>query len=161
MFHIQGKIRDYAAATDSASVEFEGLGIIDYWFDGIKIDPAVNRGYMVHGAPVTLQVADAHRLCEAIIVGVGDTIASPVSVGPAGPVGVQSGRAYIATDGSGNGAAAVTYSPAFSAIPTLTVKVDDNHPPALSGASASGFTVSIAHGPPNSYVYFSWQAGGS
>lgn len=160
MFHIQGKIRDYKPLTDTATVEFEGIGVIDTWMDGLVVDPSLNRAFLVHGAPVTLQAPDANRLCEAIIVGSGAPVTQPVINTGAAAQNVQTGRVIVPTDGTGHGSAAVSFSPGYLSAPSIYIGGDDAAHPTLSAVTGAGFTVTVSGFLLNSYAQFSWQAVG-
>src|SRR5947209_2211651 len=82
----QSKVRDYSASSDTASVELVHHGVIDFWMDGLAVHPAVNRAFLVHGADVTIQVPDAHALCQGIIVGSGSNINAVASQGSTGAI---------------------------------------------------------------------------
>ncbi|MGH2442202.1 MAG: hypothetical protein ACRDFX_03440 [Chloroflexota bacterium] len=163
MIHLQGRIRDYDSLTDTASVEFDGQGWIENWVDKLKIDASLNRSYLVHGSPVTVQAPDAHRLiCDGLVVGVGDSPTSPVSYSGASLQLTQTGRAFIGTDGTGSGSVAVRFTQPFSSAPQLSLTVDEHVPPVVSGISTTGFTATISHsGSLNGYVYLSWHASGN
>jgi len=157
---LQGKVRDYTPATDTASVELVHHGIIESWLDGIPIHPAVDRSFLVHGADINLQVPDPNRLTEAIIVGSGAGVTAVSRSSSAGVVTTQTGRTVIATGAGGAGSASITFSPAFVAVPTLTASADNQLPVTIGGLTVSGATISITGGPANGNVYVSWQAQG-
>lgn len=161
MIHLQGRIRDYASATDTASVELDGQGVIDAWLDGVQIDPAVNRAFLYHGGRCTLAVDDPHRLDEAVITAIADSPTTPVSYAGAAKQTTQSGRGAISVGGAGSGSVAVSYSPGYSSAPSIQVVADNRAPLTLSALSASGFTVAVSGQTPNTYLYFSWQAVGN
>lgn len=162
MYQIYGKLRDYDGATDTASVELEGLGHIDFWLDSLPIDAAINRGYLVHGAPVTIAVPDEHRLPEAVVVAVGQQPNTGTIYNGATHQRTQYGHAVIPIGGGGSGYLAVTYPIAFSAAPnSVVVSGDDGHGILLSALSATGFTATASGLTPNSYLQISWHAQGN
>ena len=75
-------------------------------------------------------------------------------------LGGTAGIGFIATGAGGAGSASVTFSPAFTAVPTFSTSVDNQYPVTIGGLTTTGCTVSITGAPANSYVYFSYQAQG-
>lgn len=160
MYHFSGRIRDYSSSSDTASVEFDGLGTIDAWANNLKIDPSVNRAYLVHGNPVTLAAPDEHKIGDAIVVGFSDVVTLPVQTGSAGAITTQTGHGLIGTNASGAGSAAITFSPAYVTTPTISAAVDDHPTTTLTGVSAAGFTINVTGAPDNAVISFSWHATG-
>lgn len=162
IYQIFGKIRDYNPITDTASVEMEGLGVIEAWFDGLKIHTALNRGLMIHNAPVTLAATDAHRLGEAVITAVGDSPGTATTTQNGITLTTKVGRGYVSTDAHGVGSSAVLFAPAYpAALVDLTAAADNHSQTSLSAISRSGFTISVNDPTtPNGYVYFSYHATG-
>lgn len=158
IFH--GKCRDYAPSTDTASIELVHHGAIQVWLDGIPIDPAVNRAYLVHGADVMLSAPDPHRIDEAIIVGIASKVKTVGAQNSSGAYTTQTGRGAISTGSTGTGSANITFSPAFAAAPQLTVALDNLYTLVIGGLTTTGATVTASGAPANSYVYFSWEAQG-
>jgi hypothetical protein len=155
-----GKIRDYNATTDTASVELVHHGDIESWLDGLHIHPGVNRAFVVHSADIDLAAPDPFRLAEAVITASGSAVNAAGSAGSSGQITTQTGRGFIATGNTGTGSANVSFSPAFVAVPTLTVALDNLYTLTIGGLTTSGATITASGGPPNSYVYFSWEAQG-
>jgi hypothetical protein len=155
-----GKIRDYNASTDTASVELVHHGDIESWLDGLHIHPGVNRAFVVHGSDIDLAAPDLFRLAEAVITASGSQINSVAAAGSSGAISTKSGRGFIATGNTGAGSANISFSPAFVTAPNLTVAFDNIYTATIGGLTASGATISVSGGPANAYVYFSWEATG-
>lgn len=162
MNHMQGRIRDYNSSADTCTVELDALGFIESWLDSVKIDPAISRAFIVHGKNCTIAVPDEHRLDEAILVGVGDAPTSPTSSNATTAQKTETGRVYVATDGTGAGSQAVTYPAAFTTTaPALAASADNHITCTLSAQTITGFTVAVSGGPINSYVGVTWHATGN
>jgi hypothetical protein len=161
-YSILAKLRDYNGATDLASVELEELGGIDFWLDSLAVDGSLNRALLTHGVPVTLTVPDEHRLPEAVITAIGQQPANPTTYAGTTLQRIQYGRGIIATDGAGAGSFTVTFPAGFAATPAnLYAASDDGHVLTLSAITSVHFTATVAGGPVNSYVAFSWHASGN
>jgi hypothetical protein len=159
-YQATGYIRDYDAPSDTATVELIGLGIIDTWLDGCRINAGVNRGYLTHGAEALLSIPDAHRLCEATIVSINGSGAVLANSG--GVQKTQTGRVRIGTDGAGAGSITVTFPVAFTVIPQLYAGADDLLPLHIFTPTLTNFALSFSAGtaPPNSNIYCTWFAFG-
>jgi len=151
LYTAQGFIRDYNPSNDTATVELAGLGIIDAWLDGLKIDIGVNRAALVNGAVAILSLPDPHRICEATVSAV------PMSVGAIAQA-YKAGRAYVSTNASGAGSLPVTFGITFPNVPILWIQFDRPANFATSAFTATGFTVSISGALPNSVYFFTWSA---
>jgi hypothetical protein len=156
----QGKIRDYDPSTDTASVELVHHGIIESWLTGVKIHPAVNRAFVVHGADVDVALNDENRWDEALITGSGSNVNAVGSSGSSGTITTQTGRAVIGTGAGGAGSASISFSPAFTGTPTLTTSFDNQYTVVIGGLTNAGATISVTGGPTNANVYCSWEAQG-
>lgn len=161
MFTVLAKIRDYNGATDRCSVELEGLGQIDAWIDNLVIHQAINRGQLVHGAPVTIALPDEWRLPEAVVTAVGADPAGGAQQSSSGAYRHQHGRLVIPTNGAGTGSISGVYSPAYATAPYVVVVADDGLPVTITANGAGGFTVQVTGGPANGYVLVSWHAQGT
>lgn len=162
MYHALATVRDYNAAADTCSVELYDLGVIDVWLDGVKVNQTVPRSLLAYGSQVTVAMPDAHRICEAVVIGPG-SVANQAQAAGAVVQKTQTGRVGIALDGTGHGSITVTYPSAFSGIPgDLRVLADKQVVLTLSNIGTSSFTVALGSpGVPNSTVYVSWTATGS
>jgi hypothetical protein len=155
-------VRSYSSAADTVSVELQGLGIIDTWIDGVKVAQTVNRGLLFYGAAGVLAMPDLHRICEASLVqvlppsaGTGNLVQQAATA-----IKTETGYQLIQTNGSGNGSAAITFSPAFATTPTVSAIADLLYPVSISGVSTGGCTLSISGAPANAYVFVAWSATG-
>lgn len=156
MLTVPATIRDYDPNTDTVSVEMTGAGILDSWITGVAIDLTVNRAYLAAGAPATLELPDAHRLCEARVVAI-----TPPTVFKA-TTKTETGRASFQTDGSGNGSATVTFPSAFASSVAVSAALDNLAPCTISAVSLTQFTLANASPLPiNTLVYFTWSATGT
>jgi hypothetical protein len=163
MYSTIGVVRDYDPATDSCSVELQGMGIIEVWMDGIKAHAGVDRSQLVGGTQVTIDVPDPNRLCEAQIVGVVPQ-GIPHTVDPVvGLLKRLSGRSFVSTDGAGNGSTVVTFPSAFTSTPTISAQGDFftgvSVPPGL--VLTTQFEIDVAAPAlANSVLSVSWSAVG-
>ena len=162
-YQATGYVRDYSAAGDTCTVELIGIGIIDTWLDGVKVNAGVNRGYLVHGAEVTLSIPDAHRLCEASIISIAGSTSSAAAAAGGGPQATQTGRVKIPTDSTGAGSVTVVFSPAYSAVPQVYAGADELLPLHVGTPTTTQFILSFSAGtaPVNSNVYCTWFAFGT
>lgn len=160
MYHIYGKLRDYNGTTDTCTVELEGLGQIDNWIDGLKIDQAINRGFLSHGAPLTLTVPDEWRLPEAVVVAVGTDPNDAVQQNASGNYHHCHGRIILATNSAGNGSYTGSFSPVYGLVPYFVASADDQDVFSISSLTTSAFTLAVNNGPISSYVVISWHAQG-
>jgi hypothetical protein len=148
-------------------VELTGVGVIDTWIDGIKINQNMPRSQLVFGTVVTVSMPDAHRICEAIVDGPASVPGEAIQAPPGGlstsnAQKVEVGRGSMTIDGSGNGSANVVFPAPYSSAPTVRAFADTLVTPSISNVSTTGFTVSIAGSPwLNGTHYFSWQAQGN
>jgi hypothetical protein len=157
-YQATGYVRDYDAPSDTCTVELIGIGIIDTWLDGCRINAGVNRGYLTHGAEVLLAIPDAHRLCEASIVSINGSGAVLANSG--GAQKFQTGRVRIPTDGTGAGTITVIFPSAFTVIPQLYAGADELLPLHVGTPTLTQFTLSFSAGtaPANSNIYCTWFA---
>ena len=156
MYTAQGYIRDYDRVTDTATVELTGLGVIDAWLDGLKIDAPVSRAFMTHNTPCTVSFPDEHRLCEGIVISVQGNPTTPANTQK-----VQTGTGYIQTNGAGTGNTTVFFPSAYTAAPQVVAWSDENY--SLSIVTVTTTTVTLALGGARAfgYVHFTWQAIGT
>lgn len=161
-YQATGYIRDYNSSTDTATVELIGLGIIDVWLDGCKVNAGVNRAYLVHGAEATLSFPDAHRLCEGSIVSVAAQLTAAAAAFGSGLQNFQTGRVGIPTSAGGGGSVTVTFPSAYTSAPQLYAGSDEFIALQVGIPTATQFTLTIAPGagPANSTVYCTWYAFG-
>ncbi|HLJ67736.1 MAG TPA: hypothetical protein VKX16_10300 [Chloroflexota bacterium] len=161
MFMIPATIRDYNGATDTASLELIGIGILDSWLDNVKIDASLNRALITHGALVTVSTPDPHRVCEATVTAVA---ASPaVTTNYSGSTQILlTGRGYVLTNNVGVGSSTFNFGHTFASTTNLlvTVQADFGYASSIAGVSTTGCTVTLSGCPPNQYVYFSWSVQG-
>jgi hypothetical protein len=157
-YQATGYVRDYNASSDTATVELIGIGIIDTWLDGCRINAGVNRGYLTHGAEVLLSIPDAHRLCEAVIVSIDGSGAVIANSG--GTQRVQTGRARIQTDGAGAGSVTVTFPIPYTSVPQLYAGADELLALHVGTPTTTTFVLSLSAGtaPANSTIYCTWYA---
>jgi len=175
MYTAQGFIRNYDPPSDTVTVELAGLGIIDTWLDGIKIDVGVNRAACVNGAIAILALPDPHRICEATVSAVPfnpASLAAVVAGGTVPPGGTgsgstttqtyQSGRNLITSASDGTGSVTTTFAKPFPATPTLSVLFDQPSPGySITAITATNFTISLTAGNPAFLPFnFSWSAHG-
>lgn len=153
-----GYVRDYDAPSDTATVELIGIGIIDTWLDGCRINAGVNRGYLTHGSEVLLSIPDAHRLCEATIVSINGSSATLAN--SAGTQRTQTGRARITTDVAGAGTVTVVFPVAYTIAPQLYAGADELLPLHVGIPSLTQFTLSLSAGtaPALTTIYCTWYA---
>jgi len=170
MYTAQGFIRSYDPPSDTATVELAGLGIIDTWIAGIKIDVGINRAACVNGAIAILSLPDPHRICEATISAVPFNPASIAPTPPpadtggtgsgAGPYQTyQNGRESIRADVNGAGSLSRSYTLAFASQPHLSIAFDAPAPfYSVTSNTPTGFALSISAG--NAYITyaFNWTA---
>ncbi|GAC1637565.1 MAG: hypothetical protein NVS4B2_26420 [Chloroflexota bacterium] len=160
-YQTQGTIMGYDPASDSCVVELTGLGMLDTWLTGLKPEAQVNRAFLKTGVPCTISMPDAHRLCEARVIAVTDTPAVLTIVTPTASQSTQTGVVRIACSLTGSGSTTVTFSPAFSAPPTVTVNRPQTGVAAVSSLTATGFTVTVSGGSPFEFVQIPWHAVGN
>jgi len=151
MYTAQGFIRDYNPSNDTATVELAGLGIIDAWLDGLKIDIGVNRAALVNGAVAILSLPDPHRICEATVSAV------PMSVGAIAQA-YKAGRAYVSTNAQGSGSLAVAFGITFPNVPILWAQFDKPAAYSVTAFTATGFTMNLAGALANTVYFFTWSA---
>lgn len=167
MYQTLATVRDYNASADTCSVELTAIGSIDVWLDGVKINPTVPRSLIVFGAQVTVAMPDAHRICEAVVIGPGALSGEAQSAPAAGvtPTSNQKtefGRGSITLDGTGAGSQNVVFPTPFSAAPIVRAFADTLMTPTLSAISTTGFTIAVSGSPfINGTQHFSWQATGN
>ncbi len=169
MYSAQGFIRNYDPPSDTVTVELAGLGIIDTWLDGIKIDVGVNRAACVNGAIAILSLPDPHRICEATVSAVPfnpASLAAVVSGGSVPPGGsattttYDSGRNLITSAADGTGTVTTNFTKPFPTIPVLSVLFDQPSPGYSIGTiTMTAFTISLTAGNPAFLPFnFSWSA---
>lgn len=173
MYTAQGFIRNYDPPSDSVTVELAGLGIIDTWLDGIKIDVGVNRAACVNGAIAILSLPDPHRICEATVSAVPfnpASLAAVVTGGSVPPGGsgsgstttttYDSGRNVITSAQDGTGTVTTNFAKPFPTVPVLSVLFDQPSPGYTIGAiTTTAFTISLTAGNPAFLPFnFSWSA---
>jgi len=141
LYTAQGFIRDYNPTSDTATVELAGLGIIDAWLDGLKIDIGVNRAALVNGAVAILSLPDPHRICEATV-----------------SQAYKAGRAYVSTNASGAGSLAVSFGLTFPNVPILWAQFDRPAAYSVTAFTATGFTMNLAGALANTVYFFTWSA---
>lgn len=155
MLTLAGTIRDYDSSTDSASVELTGAGVLDTWLDGVSIAPTINRAFIAAGAPLSLALPDAHRLCEARIISV-----TPPTVLNAN-ARTQQGRGTFSTNNLGYESTTVTFATPYTSAPSVSAALDNLQPCTISAVSTTGFTISNPNPlSVNALIYFSWSAVG-
>lgn len=161
-YQATGYVRDYNSTADTCTVELIGLGIIDTWLDGCRINAGVNRGYLVHGAEVLLSIPDAHRLCEASIVSINGSTSGAAAAAGGGPQKTQTGRTKITTDSTGAGSVTVIFPSAYTSLPQLYAGSDELYRLQIGTPTLTQFTLSFAAGvaPANTTVYCTWFAFG-
>ncbi len=173
MYTAQGFIRNYDPPSDTVTVELAGLGIIDTWLDGIKIDVGVNRAACVNGAIAILALPDPHRICEATVSAVPfnpASLAAVVSGGSVPPGGTgsgssttttyDSGRNVITSTSNGGGSVTSNFTKPFPTTPVLSVLFDQPSPGYSIGTiTTTNFTVNLTPGNPAFLPFnFSWSA---
>lgn len=158
-YQTTGVVRDYSAATDTATVELNTLGIVDTWLDGVKIDAPVSRAYMTNGQLVTVALPDAHRLCEAHIVAVPGAPLGAVT-GSGSSQKTETGCIQSFTNNSGAATLSITFPVAFTAAPTVQAGADAGTV-AVSAITTTGFSAGVSGAPANAYVWTTWTATGT
>lgn len=162
MYAAQGTIQAYDGATDTATVELTGLGIIDAWFEGVRISSAVPRAQVVAGAPCTITTPDASRLCEAIVVSIDRGYQSQLIDNGGTQLAIQTLRAALATDAAGGGGpATVSWPSPFSAGTPTVYATPDSGTVALSAISTTGATIQLTAAKPSTTVYITLVAEGA
>ena len=155
MIEVMCTVRSYDPNTDTASVEIQGLGIIDTWIDGVKVAQQINRGLLIYGGAGVLSMPDLHRICEA----------SLIQVVPPGSLVVSATKTYtghdhLQTNGSGAGSVTVTFPVAFTGQPTVYALADALLTMTITGVSTTQFTANVTGAPANSFTFVSWSATG-
>lgn len=161
MYMIYGKIRDYDYTADTASVEMEGLGGIDFWLDNVKIDASLNRALLTHNFPVILGVPDEWRLPEAMIMSYGAAASAAYAINANGVYTTTYGRGLISTNGSGIGTVNVGYGHTYSLTPKVSIAGDNGITVLANTVTTTGFTATVSGGPINGFQGFSWEAEGN
>ncbi|HZT96998.1 MAG TPA: H-type lectin domain-containing protein [Chloroflexota bacterium] len=104
-----------AGAEPTATVALTGSGQTETFVDGLTISHAIPQAQLAPGADVTVELADRHHPGDGQVTALAGVSAS----GSSGPI-EYSGTILVSTDGSGNGTASISFSPAFASIPSVT-----------------------------------------
>ena len=160
MYQCHGFIRDYDPASNTATVELVGVGIIDTWITGMQIHAALSPGQLAGGVPVVVEMPDPHRICEATITSIWQPVAASTGAGGAA-VFNTTGRAVIATDGTGAGSVTVSFGHTYTSDPTVTASVDGRITPTITGVTTTGATIKITGALANASYKCTWTASGT
>jgi hypothetical protein len=150
---LNGILQDYDPVSDTASVICTGIGIIDTWLTGVKIDVPINRALMALGTQVTMFVPDPNKLCEAHIVALPNQPVPATTAAGAKQV-TQTGRLSVFNSST----ASVTFITPFSAAPQVSIQGDAFTSVTITSVSPTGFTASFSGGP--FFQWITWQATG-
>jgi hypothetical protein len=153
MYQLTGIVQDYDPASDTASVICTGIGIIDTWITGVKIDVPINRALMALGVQVTMFVPDPNKLCEAHIVALPNQPVPATTAAGARTV-TETGRLSVFNSSTAN----VTFATPFTSPPQVSIQGDAHTAVTISSVTTTGFTATFAGGP--FFQWITWQATG-
>ena len=162
-YQTQGVIRSYDGPSDSCTVEFSGIGNIDTWLSGIKIEAPINRAQLINGAVCTLTMPDANRICEAKIISLtgAPTPAVNTNTSGTGVPPVQSGSVIVnLSPGSGIASVHIDFNPPFPSVPTVYAStIAQAGPLTITNVFTTGCDLNLTGGPHGLVgVTIAWQA---